>query len=155
MTNELSYQMLFETVQSVVQMTDVQYASTKLLSFYVGDLLTMGQISNGAFRKSITTFSLKVALENVFLVTKEKVESKGISIIREFTNCNYQTEITTDMMRLQQVLLNYLSNAIKFTPEDGTIRICCSFRSSVDINENDRLEIEVIDTGIGISEEDQ
>lgn len=56
-------------------------------------------------------------------------------------------------MRLQQVLLNYQSNAIKFTPEGKRITIICK---KVTDNENSNGEIQVLvqDEGIGISDED-
>lgn len=52
-----------------------------------------------------------------------------------------------DPDRLQQIIANLVSNAVKFTPEGGTISVMARFQ------ENDTLEIEVCDTGIGISEE--
>lgn len=60
--------------------------------------------------------------------------------------------IYTDEMRLQQVLLNFVSNALKFTPRKGSINIVVNHFQE---HESWWIGIKVIDTGIGISKEDQ
>lgn len=60
--------------------------------------------------------------------------------------------ISTDEMRLQQVLINFQSNALKFTPKGGSITIECEFLG--DIGPNGAIQVSVIDTGIGIKPED-
>lgn len=62
--------------------------------------------------------------------------------------------VITDMMRVQQVLLNFQSNALKFTPDRGTIKIHCKFKHIRESNEK-YIKLRVIDNGIGISEQDQ
>ncbi|HEX4382250.1 MAG TPA: ATP-binding protein, partial [Myxococcales bacterium] len=57
--------------------------------------------------------------------------------------------VLLDPHRVQQVLLNYLSNALKFTPRGGRIRVCARMAG------HERFVLEVTDSGIGISEEDQ
>ena len=58
-------------------------------------------------------------------------------------------EIETDRQRLQQVILNLQSNALKFPPADGRIDICCAL-----LVEDRLLQVTVKDTGVGISPED-
>ena len=57
-------------------------------------------------------------------------------------------------MRFKQVLLNYQSNAVKFTPDNGTVKIRCTLKKE---NREDLgiIKVQVIDSGIGISEENQ
>lgn len=60
--------------------------------------------------------------------------------------------ICTDELRLQQVLMNFQSNALKFTPNGGTISIVCKLIQEE--HEDGAIQISVVDTGIGISETD-
>jgi len=62
--------------------------------------------------------------------------------------------IRTDDTRLQQILMNYLGNAIKFT-STGTIQVRVGFKKDRLQSNVGKLEIEVKDTGCGISEDDQ
>ena len=55
-------------------------------------------------------------------------------------------------MRLQQVLINFQSNALKFTPQNGTVKVLC--RNLPNSSRFGTIEISVIDTGIGIKPED-
>jgi two-component system sensor histidine kinase BarA len=64
-----------------------------------------------------------------------------------------EIEVTTDKMRLQQVILSYQSNALKFTSQRGTVDIIASIRSTEEGKKF--LDIEVKDSGCGISEENQ
>ncbi|WP_167848890.1 sensor histidine kinase [Methanolobus halotolerans] len=56
--------------------------------------------------------------------------------------------ICADKVRFKQILYNLVSNAMKFTPDNGIVKIAVCVK-------NDMLEISVVDTGIGISQEDQ
>ena len=60
--------------------------------------------------------------------------------------------IFTDECRLQQVVLNYQSNALKFTPRDGKITIQCTLMKKEDAN--NQIKISVADTGLGIQQDD-
>ena len=60
--------------------------------------------------------------------------------------------IFTDECRLQQVLLNYQSNALKFTSREGVVSINCTLIKNE--NESGKIKIAVTDTGVGIKEED-
>jgi len=62
--------------------------------------------------------------------------------------------IRTDNTRIQQILMNYLGNAIKFT-FIGTIKVRVSFKKDRALSNSGLLEIEVKDSGWGISERDQ
>jgi len=62
-------------------------------------------------------------------------------------NCDFSTAMI-DPLRLRQAIFNYLSNAIKFTPDNGSINVKLSS------DENEMFRIDVEDTGIGIKAED-
>jgi hypothetical protein len=62
----------------------MQESATKLLNFYVGDLLCLAQIDKGVLLKNISKFNLKTAVEEIIMVQKEKAESKKIKIETRF-----------------------------------------------------------------------
>lgn len=98
----------------------------------------------------MTEFDLREAVAEVIKVQKDKVSAGNLRVVTRFDGFQGDTRVRTDQMRLQQVLLNYQSNALKFSPDGGTVTIACSIDRP-----NRRLEISVTDEGIGISEEDQ
>ena len=88
---------------------------------------------------------------------------KGITVTKEFINFDeYEAKeldtrpmlVKTDQKRLQQVLLNLFSNAIKFTDRNGTIEIQTELKSGF-LGGESKLYIEVKDNGLGVKEEDQ
>jgi two-component system sensor histidine kinase ChvG len=85
------------------------------------------------------------------MIHREKATFNQITLLtvfEGFENDNYM--ICTDRMRLKQVLLNYQSNAIKFSKPGGTVKILCRLVK----DEPSRVEIEVHDTGYGIKRKD-
>jgi hypothetical protein len=66
--------------QEVSEMQQMQESATKLLNFYVGDLLCLVQIDKGVLLKNISGFNIKTAVEEVMMVQKEMAESKRIDL---------------------------------------------------------------------------
>ena len=130
----------------------VQESSTKLLNFFVSDLLCLAQIEKGTLRKNIHRFCVKEAVEEVMLIQHQKAESKRITIAHKFVGFHGDFSVVTDKNRLQQVLLSYQSNALKFTPIGGRIDITAT---KVSRGGDQLVEIEVQDNGTGISDQDQ
>ena len=83
-------------------------------------------------------------------ILRTKAESKGVSLLTDFS-CLQHHRIVHDEMRIQQVLLNFQGNAIKFT-DIGHVTI--KAESFVE-DEETYLTLSVIDTGIGIKDEDK
>lgn len=98
----------------------------------------------------ITKFRIRDIFENILTMFKEKASKHNIQIKTEIKN-NADIEIQVDERKIKQVLLNLVHNAIKFTPDNGSIII-----SGDTIMKNGRkyIEITVADTGIGIKKED-
>ena len=133
----------------------IQESSTKLLNFYVSDLLTLSQIHKKKFRKNLSRFNIQEAIDEVVQIQQDKISQNQIQLRTEFMGFNQGGPwVITDKMRLQQTLLNFQSNAIKFTPKrTGTILIRCT--KDPFTGHNGSVRIEVIDNGVGISEQDQ
>ncbi len=102
-------------------------------------------MESGETKLKLEPINPRELIEEVHNMLKPSVGNKNLQI---FTNCQKAPEkIVTDILKLQQILTNLLSNAIRYT-ESGKIEINCET-----IDEN-KWKIEVSDTGIGISEED-
>ncbi len=91
-------------------------------------------------------FDLPAAIGNALILVRERASRQGITLgsgIDERLG-----EIEGDERKVKQVLLNLLSNALKFTPEGGRINVRADLRDEV-------AEVSVADTGIGIAPADQ
>ena len=94
----------------------------------------------------LTEFDLPSAIENALILVRERATRRGITLGRAVDE--RLGTIRADERKVKQVLLNLLSNALKFTPEGGRIDL------RVEMN-GDVVEISVADTGVGIAPEDQ
>ena len=128
-------------------------ASTLLLGI-INDILDMSKIEEGKFELSCTEFDFPAMLRRtVDLFEFRFSEKKQMFTLN--TDPSIPVRIITDEQRLSQVITNLISNAIKFTPNEGKI--------SLDIKRLDggedplvcELELRLSDTGIGISKEQQ
>ena len=109
-------------VKEMESITDQQEVSSKLLGFYVGDLLTLAQIDQGKFRKKIDRFELRKAIDEVMRIQHDKVESKQIHIKATYHGFpDIACEVATDQMRLKQMLLN-----LKATPSSSCQTVATS-----------------------------
>jgi len=129
------------------QLLKVSLNSSKLLLFIVNDILDMHQMKEGKLKMNEISFTLSELLESTQEIFKLQAANKGVRVLHEVGDgCpNY---LYTDFNRLQQILVNLVSNALKFTMH-GTITI------SVHRLDSHRLKFEVRDSGIGIREEDK
>lgn len=121
----------------------VKFSADILLSL-VNDLLDFSKIQSGKLKfESISVSPLHILESTVDLISIE-AHNKGLEIV---TNCKSDVPdaILSDSTRIQQVLLNLIKNAVKFTSK-GYINVTLS-------RQGDNLLFEVIDTGIGVPEE--
>ncbi|GHU62564.1 hypothetical protein AGMMS49983_04250 [Clostridia bacterium] len=124
---------------------DIQNASHSLLSI-INDILDLSKIEAGKFDITYDGFNLKAMLDQLNSMFKLMYHNKGLSYTYEVGD-EIPEFIVGDEKRLQQILTNLLSNALKYTNEGGVI-----FRVCEDIS--GELRFDVIDTGIGIKPED-
>ena len=125
----------------------IRYASHGLISS-VNDILDFSKIEKGELKLEATNFKVYEVLEKIKTGTQKQAEDKGLTF--EFES-NIFPEITTigDPVRLEQIIHNLLSNALKFTL-NGTITLQAFSKI-----ENDKmyLDLSIKDTGIGIAKE--
>lgn len=126
----------------------VNNAGISLLGI-INDILDFSKIESGKFEIERNDFNIDKVLDNVFSVTLYKVAEKGLDlnilIPRELP-----LGLVGDPLRLGQILINLVNNAVKFT-EKGRIDIKLEVLSSTD--KNVKIRFRVQDTGIGISKE--
>ena len=113
----------------------IHFCSTKFLGFEINDMLDFSQLKQGKFRKMITQFDVRKAINEIYTIQKYKADEQGVRIEMKFDSfppaddanelCGKRFTICTDEQRLQQVLINVVSNALKFTPTGGSIFIFC------------------------------
>ncbi|MBD2530003.1 GAF domain-containing sensor histidine kinase [Nostoc flagelliforme FACHB-838] len=112
----------------------------------INDILDLSQIEAGKTALNISEFSLVTVAESAIESLRKKATSEQINLILDLQIDPRRDRFTADAERVEQILWNLLTNAIKFTPESGSVTL----RLWV---EDDTAIFQVEDTGIGIPEE--
>lgn len=124
--------------------------SSKHLLALINDVLDMSKIESGKVELRHESFNFRAFLQDFENLYGEQAKSKGISY-ETILASDLEVQIIGDSLRLNQVLSNLLSNALKFTPAKGMIKLRVS--KTGEDQENVYLRFGVIDTGCGIAEE--
>ena len=126
---------------------DIAESGQHLLSL-INDILDLSKVEAGKMELEPGEINLKDIINGSLLMFREKAMKHGIKLKAEIEEGI--GDIEADERKIKQVIFNLLSNAFKFTPEGGSVRV-----SARPIPDSDFIEISVEDTGIGISAEDQ
>ena len=132
--------------ETAVRFLDVIARHAHRLKRLVDDLLVISDIETGEMRFNMETTSAKAVLESLLPIVEQKASAKNIALERQIPQD--LPSIQADRDRLCQIFLNVLDNAVKFTPEGGTVKV----RLYTDGMKN--LNVDVEDTGPGIPKED-
>jgi len=108
-------------------------------------LMDITEAETGVMRLKREVKPIAALLTNVVDLYQMVAEEKRIAVTTEFTSPG---EAAVDSVRMRQVFANLLDNALKYTPEGGTVRLSCTTHDG-------RVIAQIGDTGIGISEEEQ
>jgi signal transduction histidine kinase/HAMP domain-containing protein len=122
------------------------YASGQHLLSLINDILDLSKIEAGRMELEATDFDLPSAIDNALTLVRERASRRGIALAH--TIDEHLGMLRGDERKVKQVLLNLLSNALKFTPEGGRIDVSARVHDEV-------AEIAVTDTGVGIAPDDQ
>ena len=122
------------------------YASGQHLLSLINDILDLSKIEAGRMELEPTDFDLPGAIDNALTLVRERAGRRGITLGREIDE--RVGMIRGDERKVKQVVLNLLSNALKFTPEGGRIDVRAAVNEGL-------VEVSVTDTGVGIAPEDQ
>ena len=128
--------------------------SSKHLLGLINDVLDMSKIESGKLTLNLDAVCLRETVEGIASIIQPQVKSRKQSFDVFIQNIRREN-VLCDGVRLNQVLLNLLSNALKFTPEGGRITMTVSQEGSPRGEGFVRTHFIVQDTGIGMSEEFQ
>lgn len=115
------------------------------LSHLVRDLLALSELESGEVGMQPRKLQLEGAVKHALLLVEQRAEEKGVTL--EFAGGSGVPAVTADPSRLEQVLINLLENAVKYSGEGGKVSVEAAA-------EDDMVRISVRDSGIGIPEKD-
>lgn len=126
--------------------------ASDLLLHIINDVLDMSAIERGKMKLASEPFSIQEVLDSLDAVYQEQCKEKqiGYEMKREGL---LEASLVGDSLRVSQILMNLLSNALKFTEAEGKIWV--SAKEEIKDEENLILKLQVQDTGAGMSEEMQ
>ena len=127
--------------------TDIHASGSHLLSL-INDILDFSKADANKLEVEYQETDITKLMQNCLRLMAQRAESVGIKLIPELA-LGEHIVAQTDPKRLKQVVLNLLTNAIKFTAPGGTVTLSC-------LNDtlNGKMVIAVTDTGVGIAEAD-
>ena len=131
-------------------LTIVKNASESLLNLING-VLDLSKIEAGQFALEIRPFDLRAEVERAVSTLGLTAAEKGLELICRLP-ADMPREMRGDPIRLRQVLMNLLGNALKFTPSG---HVCCSCAVEPDETGDCTVRFRIEDTGIGIAEDKQ
>ena len=145
--SEVLHERLFGDVndKQAEYLADILASGRHLLAL-INDILDLSKVEAGRMELDRADFDLPAAIGNALSLVRERAQRRGIALASTLDPAI--GTIHADERKVKQVLLNLLSNALKFTPEGGAIGV----RAGV---EGAFVEVAVSDTGVGISPEDQ
>ncbi|WP_340818383.1 PAS domain S-box protein [Methanolobus sp. WCC4] len=144
-------QMLNERIPGELNKKQATYVSNVLRSGnhlieLINDILDLSKVESGEMKLNRSQFIVDDLLKDAATTIRPAAKKKSIEITTDIQGCNM--DICADRTKIKDVLHNILSNAVKFTPEKGSIDIKAK---CID----DKLHVAISDTGIGIPEEQQ
>ncbi|WP_312596970.1 hybrid sensor histidine kinase/response regulator [Stutzerimonas nitrititolerans] len=135
---------LGEVPPAMQQMLEIAYRNSQRLGHLINDLLDMEKIAAGKMSFDMHEHSLRQLLEEALASNQAFAAQLGVNcVLHEAVD----VQVWVDASRLQQVLGNFLSNAIKYTPEGGEVSLHCSMPDAT------HVRISVTDQGPGIAAE--
>ena len=124
---------------------DMAITESDRMTRIVSDLLVLSRLDNKRTQWKVETFDICRSISRLIDVMRVDIQAHRHTVT--FTPRGEISPLTADKERIEQVIINLISNAIKYTPEDGKIDVSAW-------EEKGRITVRVRDNGIGIPEED-
>jgi len=137
--------------ESQGEYVDIAYSSGEALLSLLNDILDFSKIEAGKLELEYIPFNLTSLVRELTVLLTQRADERKVVLLSDLDE-TIPPVIKGDSVRIRQILANLLTNAIKFT-ENGNVTIKASVLEQT--KKIVRLKIEVIDSGIGISEEAQ
>jgi len=129
-----------ETVNRAIEVVD---RNCRRQTQMIDDLLDIGRISSGKLRLDVHRVDVAAVIEDALASVQPAADAKGVQLVKVLGSAG---DVQGDSGRLQQIVWNLISNAIKFTPRGGRVQVMLRRADS-------QVEIIVSDTGRGIAAE--
>lgn len=136
----------YNITDAIKQQCDLGISTGSLMLLLVNDILDISQLETCSFKLTEEIFKVDETLQNCFDLMKYRYEQKGIALNKKIKG---DLLITNDRNRYKQIIINLLSNSLKFTSK-GYVKITCEYIAS-----SRQLLTKVKDTGEGIKQEEQ
>lgn len=130
------------------------HVSSRHLLGLISDMLDMSRIESGKFTLNMEPLCIKDIMQNIETVIQPQVQEKKQQF-HIYVHDIYHENLCSDRVRFSQILLNVIGNAVKFTPEGGTIEMDLYEEPSPKGAEYIRFHLHIKDNGIGMSKEFQ
>lgn len=128
-------------------------SSSRRLVELIDDLIDISRIEANRIELRTQPVDVGAVLSTVVEEVRSLAGQKGIGLTLE--DGPPGLEIEADSARMHSIVLHIVSNAVKFTPTGGTVRICAATEPAIAADARPMVRIDVCDTGIGIAAEDQ
>jgi len=132
-------------------LSKINMASDHLLTL-INDILDISKIESGKMVLNPAPFSLADSVKSMVSIVKPQAKAKNQKFEVYVEHIDYEN-LVADELRLNQILLNILTNAIKYTPDGGKITLTLEEKLSQDREDTVQIRYIVRDTGMGMSEE--
>jgi len=131
---------------------NIQSAGNTLLTI-INDILDFSKIEAGKMEVITGTYEVESLLNNVLGISSSRLSGKNLELLVD-VDPSMPTKLRGDEMRLRQIIINLMGNAIKYT-ESGSVTLRMTWEQSGDsASKQGNLIVSVVDTGYGIKEED-
>ncbi len=125
-----------------VRFVEIISSHSDRLTNLINDILTLSSLESKEAQLELNPLDVSGTIAKACMLLQDRAEQKSISIINETVSAAVP-RVIADQGRLEQVVINLLENAIKYTPDGGTVRLHAE-------NDGECVKVSVSDTGIGI-----
>jgi two-component system phosphate regulon sensor histidine kinase PhoR len=127
------------------EFVNIIYQDSNRLASLINDLLDLSKIESGKMKMLFKLFKPELLIKKAATIIENQAKAKSIEIKLDVSGS--LPEVKVDESRFLQIMINLLDNAVKYSPEGGKVIICAKAKEGY-------LQIDISDTGIGISESD-